>query len=602
MLKWLFGQREPAGKLLSLLSLWHLFETVELNRPELTEKLEDFSLRLEREFEESKAVLNKRAESGKIADIDFIFDVLSRLPAPGGKLIGKVNGASLERLEWEKAEADLGVVGKVVNGIRVAVQGKKVVPYERRVLELRRRLAELNSKRKRKEEIEKERAAITEELKVEEERLREEVNSIDQSFREILRRMLLLYGLYEHSLDVLAKVKSAEGVNCIIERLRSGTPTERVIALKVLLRARWQANTISEELDFDIARMKLSESETERRQAEKELERLIHRTSDPQELKDVVEPRLAEEGLSKLQALVLKRLAEVEPKIALKRFAEVISHPDEPVELKTAVVEVTATKLIYTAPEQGIELLVRAMDDLAMEVRMSAARGLSGLPENTPEQARVAAMNRLLFALRDGDWQVREAAAQALNPKCYPQASALLAQVLLTETNPNAREFAAKSLGWNFPPTPETTAALIKMLKDEDAAVRKASAEALVAQKQIPNEPEERLHFFCAKQDWNALVSTGSSALVCLLPRLKDQREEIRLNAVRTLGKIGAREAVKHLCIALSDASQEVRKAAARALAEIGDPEAISALKSASAKEGFKEVQAEMERAIKRLS
>lgn len=602
MLKWLFGQKEPAGKLLSLLSLWHLFETVELNRPELAEKLDNFALQLERQLEESKAVVNKRAETGTFADIDFIFDVLSRLPAPGGKLSAGEKGFSLDRIEWERAEADLGVVGKVVNGIRVAVQGRKVAPYERRILELRRRLAELSSRRKRKDEIEKEAAVIAEELKAEEERLREEVNSIDQSFREILRRMLLLYEFYEHCLSALAKVNSAEGLNRVIERLRSGTPAERVIALKVLLRAKWQAKTISEGLDFDIARMKLSESETERRQAEKELERLIQRTSDPKELKEVVEPRLAEEGLSKLQALTLKRLAEVEPKIALKRFAEVISHPDEPEELKTAVVEATATKLIFNVPEPGVELLVRAMDDLAMEVRVSAARALSRLPENTTEQARVAAMNRLIFALRDGDWQVREAAAQALNPKCYPQASILLAQVLLTETNPNAREFAAKSLGWNFSPNPETTAALVKVLKDEDAAVRKASAEALVAQKQIPTEPEERLHFFCAKQDWNALVNAGPAALVCLLPRLKDQREEIRLNVVRTLGKIGAREAVKHLCIALSDAAQEVRKAAARALAEIGDPEAVSALKSASAKEGFKEVQVEMERAIKRLS
>lgn len=608
-MKWLFGRKKSGAKLLGLLSLWHLFETVELNRPELAEKLEDFALQLEEQLEESKNVISKRAESGTSPDINFIFDVLSRLPAPGridpipgGKLSTAREDFTRGGLEWEKAEADFGVVGKVVNGIRVAVQGRKVVPYERKVLELRRKLAELSGRWKDKPEAGGEVTTIAEELKAEEERLREEVNSIDQRFRHTLTRVLRLYELYDHCLNVLAEVKSSEGLNSLIERLRRGTPAERVIALKVLLRAKWQAQTTSQALDFEIARAKLQCSETERKQAEKELERLIYRVNDPKELKEVIEPRLAEEGLLKLQALTLKRLAEVNPKAALERFDEVISHPDEPVELKTAAVEATATKLLFTASEQGINLLVRAMDDLVMDVRVSAARALSRLPENAPEPARAAAMARLLFALRDGDWQVREAAAQTLNPKCYPQAPALLAQTLLSETNPNAREFAARSLGWNFPPAPETTAALIKMLEDEDAAVRKASAEALVAQGQIPTGPEKRLRFFCAKQDWNALVNAGKPALACLLPRLKDQREEIRLNVVRTLGKIGAKEAVKHLCIALSDASQEVRRAAARALGEIGASEAVSALKSASAKEGFKEVRAEIERAIKRLS
>ncbi len=132
--------------------------------------------------------------------------------------------------------------------------------------------------------------------------------------------------------------------------------------------------------------------------------------------------------------------------------------------------------------------------------------------------------------------------------------------------------------------------------------MRKAAAEALVAQRNIPADPRTRLQFFCARQDWGALSSAGKEALECLLPRLRDLRPEIRLEVARLLGKIRAPDAVHDLCVALSDSSQEVRKAAARALAEIGDPGAIPALRSAIGREGFREVREEMERAVKKLS
>ncbi len=604
MLKWLFGRKEPGAKLLSLLSLWHLFETVDLNRPELADKLEDFALSFEQEFEASKALISRRANSGTAKDIDFIFDVLSRLPSPPAKPAPLPED---EKFSWEKGETGLGVVGKVVQGVRVAVQGRRIAPFEKRILELRRELAEELGKVKDKESPKV--AKLREELKREEEGLQEELKTIDQTFRQTLTRVLLVYNLYDHCLAALAGVKSQEGLENLIARLRAPAPGERVLSLKALLRANWQPKTTSEALDFAIARAKFCEDERERRQAERDLEKIIRGETDAKELIEVIEPRLAEEGLISLQAMVLVRLAEVAPAVALERFAGLIGIPDEPPELKIAVVTAIGEKLLVFNPETAVNLLVKAMDDLTMEVRVSAARALARLPENTPTAVRLVAMNRLLFGLRDGDWEVREASARALNPKCYPEASPPLIETLLTETNPNAREFSAKSIGWNFPPQPETSEALIKALSDEDAAVRKASAEALVAQGQIPTDPETRLKFFCAKQDWGALVAQGKPAITCLLPLLKDQREEIRLNVVRTLGRVGVRQArdettkemVKHLCVALSDASQEVRRAVAKALGEIGDDSAVPALKSAIAKEGFQEVRAEMERAIRRL-
>jgi HEAT repeat protein len=580
-MKWFFGRKEPGAQLLGLISIWHIFETVDLNRPELADKLRDFSTRLEQEVAGVKELLVKRAESGTPDDISFIFDVLCRLPAPPVQIRPLPDDPDFS---WEKAQILLGPVARVVNGIRVAVQARRASSYEKEIAELRRR------------------GGSPQEIKEYQDALRAELNEVDKTFRQHLKSLLHLYELYHHCLEVLAGVKSQAGEEDIVERLCAAQPQERLFALQALLRRNYQPKTTTQALNFYLAQVKLSDAESLRKQAEKELEKLIRNATQISEIRDSIEPRLAEEGLTRLQAKALERLSEIDPRAALLRYSELFAGGEEPVELKIAALSATGEKLLPVDPESAVSLLVRALDDLEMEVRVYAAQTLTRIPENTPESVRSSALARLLFALRDGDLEVRAAAARAINPKTYPDAGEKLAQMLLAETNPNAREFAAKSLGINFPAAPRTTDALYKALVDEDAAVRKAAADALIAQGEIPLEPKTRLQFLCAKQDWAALVACGTSAVDCLIPRLRDLRSEIRLEAVRALGRIRARAAVREICIALSDSSQDVRRAAAKALGEIGDPAAVPALKTAISREGFKEVRAEMERAIARLT
>ncbi len=575
-MRWLFGKREPGAKLLSLLSLWHIFETVDLNRPELEDKLHDFTTRLEQEIEEAKALVNNRAATGTKEDINFIFDILLRLPAPPAKL-GKL---PLDpEFQWEKAEADLGSVARVARDIRIAVQKRIIAPYEKKLSQ---------SKSPEKEALQNE--------------LRPRLQEIDQQYRNYLNKLLKLYELYNHSLNALAHAKSPEARQEIVNRLCAPSPQERLIALKTVVHGNWELKNLKQILNFHLAQVKLSEGEAEQKAAVKALEKLIQNLNDARQLKENVEPRLAEEGLTSLQAQALIRLAEIAPEMAQERFAELFRSGDEPEELKVAALKAIEESLLPHSPEPAVELLLIALDDLDVTTRVRAALTLSHLPEKTPQELRTRAQERLIFALRDGDLEVREAAAKALNYKTYPLASERLAQFLLNETNPNGREFAARALGTNFPAQLETTQALVKALSDEDAAVRKAAADALVTQGTVPTEPEIRLQFLLARQEWQSLINAGKLALNCLIPRLRDQREEIRLAVVKTLGKIGAPEAVKELCIALSDSSREVRKAAANAISAIGDPKAIPALKTAMTREGFAEVRTEMERAIHRLS
>lgn len=575
-MKWLFRKKDPGAKLVSLLSLWRVFETVDLNQPELENKLRDFTMQIEQHIDEGKAIVTTRAESGKPEDIGFIFDILSRLPTPPAKL-GTL--PSDPKFNWENAEAGLGPVARVGRDIRVAVQRRLVAGYEK------------ESSRRR-----------TEDKKVFPQELRTRLSEIEQEYRTHLLQLLKLYALYDHCLNTLARVKSPKAQEEIINRLRSPSPQERLIALKALSRANWEPRTVEQALNFHLARLKMSENESQQKSAAKALGHLISSINDVRQLKEVVETRFAEEGATALQAQTLIRLAEINPQTALARFQELLGAADEPAELKIAALAATKESILPILPEPAVEILLMALDDLEVETRVRAATTLARLPEETPPESRTRARERLIFALRDGDLEVREAAAKTLNPKTYPDASLHLATVLLTETNPNGREFAARALGMNFPAQTATTEALLKALTDEDAAVRKAAAEALAAQGVVPNEPNFRLQFLCARQEWQTLANAGKSALSCLLPRLRDQREEIRLAVVKTLGKITARESVKDLCIALSDASREVRKAAANALLEIGDPKARPALELAIKREGFAEVRAAMERAVQRLS
>ncbi len=580
-MKWLLRKTKPEEKLLKLVSHWRLFETVDLNHPELTEKLRNLSQRIQQELPTLKQLITAKATSANEDDIDLLFQTLNKLPTPPLKVKLPKNN---QDFRWEDVEVNLGIIGQVVNRIRLALLARVVSGYEKNIAELHRR----GEKSDEIEQIKK--------------MLNEEINEIDQEFRTHLITCLSLYEIYQYTLTALANSKSPILETILLRRLISAHPQERIIVLQILKERNFQPRNTEQVLNFYLTQAKFTPAENDKRQAEKELEKLISKTQKLEELTDLIEPRLAEEGLVHLQARALEKLAVIAPEQALKRYGEVFSHPDEPSELKIAAINAIAEELLPLNPESTVRLLLVAIDDLEMEVRVRAASALAKLPENTPSTIRDMALERLLFALRDGDLEVRIAAARALTPRIYPNAAEKLAHMLVTETNPYAREFAAFALGLNFDASPKTTEALIQALADDDAAVRKAAAEALVNQRAIPTEPKIRLLFFCARQDWGALIEAGSPAVECLLPRLRDQQVEIRLEVVKTLGKIRSRAAVQDLCIALSDASQDVRKAAARALAEIGDPAAIPALKTALTREGFNEVKRAMESALRKLS
>jgi HEAT repeat protein len=366
------------------------------------------------------------------------------------------------------------------------------------------------------------------------------------------------------------------------------------------LRRDWRPETLEQKLDFYCAQTKRPEL---RSKAVEMLAELIAGTRDPAILIGVVEPRLAHEGLTDLQQEglpdlrtgLLEHLAALGGDQANARLAEVLESPTEPAGLKVAVI-----RLLAKAKSPGaVGLIADAMGSLETEVRLAAAAALADVQPEPATPERSVVLDRLVFALRDGEPVVRDAAVESLRK--YPDAAGDLIPVLLEDRNPAARESAARTFTSGLSPDPSSTSALMRALSDEDAAVRRAAAEALAAQGRVPLDSEGKLRYSAAKQDWRSMRQAGRAAVAHILPLLKDRDEGIRLEAVRLMGSLRALEAASEVSHLLSDASQEVRRSAASSLAAIGDSAQVGSLRAALAKEGFEEVRKDLENAIRRL-
>lgn len=610
----LFGRKpkDERARFIELLDRWRYFETVELDQPHLEPKLKDLAQRIETAFEPFRQEIDAAGRQGVVADIDFLFELASRLPhLPETGAHPKPDDP---KFVWERAEAELGSIARAANGIRVTIQQRVRAAWQKNFSALEKRIVFLAEQASRtpkpetQQELEKARTQLDSQRQAE----RSELQSIDQTFQGYLSRLYHLTELHEKAMGALGSIQTDEGKEEIRYALRNEDPGYRNIAVRVLRNRNWQPETPEQKLDFLIPQVKTQGIDGP---ASKELAKLIRSLNDAIELINVVEPRLAEDGLTELQSELLEQLCSLHSEKALDRLAAVMASSLEPPALKATI----AQSLPDIGTPRAVQLLITAMDELDTDVRTAAARAL-GKAAGTGGQGsgagdselRKSAMERLVFALRDGDIAVREEAARSL--KHYPEATENLLATLTQDRNPNAREYAALALR-EFEPSEASTKALVQALRDDDAAVRLAAARALEGQKQVPagnrgqgsggggqeTPNPDFVQFLCARQNWKELRRVGESAAPNLVALLRDRTEAIRLEVVQLLGAMRARSAVKGVSVSLSDSNQDVRREAAVALRLINDPAALDALQVALPKEGFKEVRAELEQAIAKL-
>ena len=159
----------------------------------------------------------------------------------------------------------------------------------------------------------------------------------------------------------------------------------------------------------------------------------------------------------------------------------------------------------------------------------------------------------LMKALADDDEKVSHAAAKALG-----QGGALAAVPAMIDwlgaADPKTRAVAAEALG-DIGGT-DATAALTRSLGDVDAIVRQRAVKALgtIGKKGNPN------------------------VVIALIPRLEDDKPDVKNATITQLEELGDRRAVIPLVAKFSETGRETRRLAVRAVGKLGDPSAVPAL------------------------
>jgi HEAT repeat protein len=205
-----------------------------------------------------------------------------------------------------------------------------------------------------------------------------------------------------------------------------------------------------------------------------------------------------------------------------------------------------------------IEVLIPMLGDVIKECRDGAMDDLVSLGATHPSDG--SPIDRLVAALRDERWRVREGAARALGLIRDKRAvDGLIAA--LRDRDGAVRTVAAEALGRLG--DPKAIKALMTLFKDSSKLVR---ASATIALTQI-----------------------GDATVDPLIEGTKDENFQVRLHSVQALGGITSdyptgrswlRDArpVPHLIRVLKDKDRAVREDAAIALGMIGHPDAVPAL------------------------
>ncbi len=595
----LFARRRPKegrAALDGFLANWEKFQAFDpRERRDPSARLVDFVKTIPQSVENGRRQLVEAGQQGTTSGVDYLLEAVSRLPAlplGGERLLED------QQAPWEKLESEVGVAARIVNRFRVhelqAVSG----PGRERVDRLRDRLRELGRWANRDEY-----AAAMRELEgavAEMDQAMAEHDRDHPEYRQYLKQLAELYKLREQGFQALVAVQSPESLPVIVESLNDSKPERVRLALGVLLARGWQPTTVDQKLDWYCAQARQPDL---RARALAGLSDLVGQTTDPALLVDVVEPRLAREGLTDLQEEglpdlrtgLLEHIAGLGGERAASRLVAVLESHTEPPSLKVTVIRLLAK----ANPPEAVRLITDAMSSMETEVRVAATKALAAVRTESGTAERTAVLDRLVFALRDGEPVVRDAAVESL--RRYPDAAGQLIQILVEDRNPVARESAARTFASELSPDVTATEALTRALSDDDAAVRRAAAEALASQGRIPSDPAGKMRYLSAKQDWRGVRQAGLAAVPLLVSLLKDRDENVRLEVVKLLGSLRERGVASEVSHLLSDASQEVRRQAALALAVLGDGAQVAALRAAVAKEGFEDVRKEMESAVRRL-
>jgi HEAT repeat protein len=198
--------------------------------------------------------------------------------------------------------------------------------------------------------------------------------------------------------------------------------------------------------------------------------------------------------------------------------------------------------------DKDVAGLIKALRHRDLEIQWRAAESLGKLGPY--------GMDSLLVALKRRNKDIRLGVIEALGQIRDTRAVPPLISSLSDPDN-EIRWEAALALG-----EIGDAAALDPLsytLKDNDRYVRYGAALALEKMGWKPDNTAQAALYSVARQDWDSVVSYGEDAVRALRLALRDNDSSVRLDVIRTLGRIGSERAIPSLVRSLWDDDEHVR-------------------------------------------
>lgn len=220
--------------------------------------------------------------------------------------------------------------------------------------------------------------------------------------------------------------------------------------------------------------------------------------------------------------------------------------------------------------EDDINRLIESLKDEDPHLRIFT---INSIADNKDREEAIPILIKLLY---DDEPSVRCRAAWALGKIGSLKAMNELLE-LINDQNKDVRKSIIRALGdiQAFDAIPE----IVKALEDEDWEVRAETAVVLEYFGWVPSNRKEEILNLISKEKWEELLKLESLEIQQILVFLKDNDKDIRAKSAWVLGEIKEPKSIQSLFdLFMIDGNQEVKESSAQALSKVGGKEVVELL------------------------
>ncbi|MCG3226654.1 MAG: HEAT repeat domain-containing protein [Candidatus Heimdallarchaeota archaeon] len=220
--------------------------------------------------------------------------------------------------------------------------------------------------------------------------------------------------------------------------------------------------------------------------------------------------------------------------------------------------------------EDDINRLIESLKDEDPHLRIFT---INSIADNKDREEAIPILIKLLY---DDESSVRSRAAWALGKIGSLKAMSELLE-LITDQDKDVRKSVVRALGdiQAFDAIPE----IVKALEDEDWEVRAETAVVLEYFGWIPSNRKEEILNLISKEKWEELLKLENLEIQQILVFLEDNDKDIRAKSAWVLGEIKSPKSIQSLFdLFMIDINQEVKESSAHSLSRIGGKEVVELL------------------------